>query len=56
MRKKSSSQNLNSSRNSENDSKDTIGSTRNYVSGEPAPSSANHKFQNTESNASKGNS
>ncbi len=53
MKIKSSSKDLNSSKNATNDSKNTAGSTKNYVSGEPAPSSTNHKFQNSEKNSSK---
>jgi hypothetical protein len=44
MKAKSNPQN-NSSNNSVKTANKTVYGTRNYVSGEPAPSSANHKFQ-----------
>ncbi|MGB8452396.1 MAG: hypothetical protein WCD89_08690 [Anaerocolumna sp.] len=51
-----SSSNLNSTKkNSVNNNKNTVSGTCNYVSGGPAPSSANHKFQNTEGSVSKDN-
>ncbi len=39
-------------RNAVNNSKDTIGSTRDYVSGDSAPSSSSHKFEDVEKDSS----
>ena len=44
MKSKSNPHN-NGSKNSIKDENKTVYGTRNYVSGVPAPSSANHKFQ-----------
>lgn len=50
MRVKSGSKEINNIKNTGKGDKNIPGGTRNYVSGEPAPSSANHKFQNTQKN------